>query len=116
MSDEYDALVRQNTWNLTPLPRDKNVISCKWVYRIKRHPDGSIARYKTYLVAKGYHQEEGVDFDGNLQPDCKEANSPHYHVFGCSIWMAPLSTRCKKCFPSWRTSIGGLYATTSRVC
>lgn len=62
MKEEFDALLKQNTWTLTPLPSHKKVIGCRWVYRIKRHPDGSIARYKARLVAKGYHPEEKVDY------------------------------------------------------
>lgn len=66
MNTEYDALVQQNTWLLTHLPQGKSVIDCKWVYRIKRNPDGSVARYKVCLVFKGYHQEEGIDYDENV--------------------------------------------------
>lgn len=63
MVDEYDALIKQGTWVLTPLPTNKSVIGCKWVYRVKRNPDGSIACHKARLVAKGYHQEEGIDYE-----------------------------------------------------
>jgi hypothetical protein len=41
----------------------KNVVGCKWVYKLKHHSDGSIARYKARLVAKGFHQQYGVDFE-----------------------------------------------------
>ena len=52
MDSEYNYLLKQNTWSLVPLPSDKNVVHCKWVYKIKRGSDGSIARYKARLVAK----------------------------------------------------------------
>lgn len=54
MVDEFNALLQHNTWCLTPLPPNKNIVGCKWVYRIKRNPDRSIARYKARIV-KGYH-------------------------------------------------------------
>lgn len=57
MSDEFTALIKQGTWELQPLPPGKTTIGCKWVYRIKRHPDESVARHKARLVAQGYHQE-----------------------------------------------------------
>ncbi|KAL6333900.1 hypothetical protein AAG906_039311 [Vitis piasezkii] len=62
MSKEYDALVRNGTWELVP-PKDiTNLVSCKWIFHIKRNSDGSINRYKARLVSKGFHQRPGVDY------------------------------------------------------
>ena len=60
MQDEIDALHRQFRWSLVPLPPGKQAIGCKWVFRIKSNPNGSVSRYKARLVAKGYHQEAGL--------------------------------------------------------
>lgn len=57
MDDEHQALMKNKTWHLVPPPpRGKNVIGCKWVYKIKRKSDGTIDRYKARLVAKGFKQ------------------------------------------------------------
>ncbi|WVZ64533.1 hypothetical protein U9M48_014034 [Paspalum notatum var. saurae] len=56
MDEEYNALMRNNTWHLVPNSKDKKFIDCKWVYKIKRKADGSIDRYKARLVAKGFKQ------------------------------------------------------------
>lgn len=72
MTEEYNVLVKQNTWTLTPLPSGKCAISCKWVYRIKHNSDGSVAHYKARLVAKGYHQEVGIDDEETFSPVVKK--------------------------------------------
>ena len=54
IDSKYNSLLKKNTWSLVPLPSGKNVVHCKWVYKIKRSSDGSIARYKARLVAKGF--------------------------------------------------------------
>jgi hypothetical protein len=71
MQAELDALARNNTWSLVPLPADHKPIGCKWVYKIKYNSDGSIERYKARLVAKGYTQVEGVDYLETFSPTAK---------------------------------------------
>jgi histone deacetylase 1/2 len=63
MDEEHRALLNNHTWHLVPPPRGKNVIGCKWVYKIKRRADGQIERYKARLVAKGYRQRYGLDYE-----------------------------------------------------
>ena len=50
MDKEIQALEHTHTWALTPLPPGKRPIGCKWVYRVKLNPDGTIERYKARLV------------------------------------------------------------------
>lgn len=44
----------------------QNIVGCKWVFCIKRHPDGSISKYKARLVAKGFHRRPGIDFQNTF--------------------------------------------------
>ena len=60
-----------STWSLVPSHPTQNVIGCKWIFRIKRNPDGSIAHYKARLVAKGFHQHPGIDFTDTFSPVVK---------------------------------------------
>src|ERR1044072_5904673 len=62
MQSEFSALLNNGTWSLVPLPSDSKPIGCKWVFRVKQNPDGSVNKYKARLVAKGFHQIEGFDY------------------------------------------------------
>jgi hypothetical protein len=62
MQVDFNALLQNHTWSLVPPMTIKNVVSCKWVFKLKRKADGSVERHKARLVAKGFHQEAGLDY------------------------------------------------------
>ena len=51
MAEELDALARTQTWDLVPLPSYTVLITCRWIDKVKTRSDGSIERYKAWLVA-----------------------------------------------------------------
>ena len=62
MYEEMEALQRNLTWELVSVPREIKTIGWRWVYTIKLNVYGGIDRYKAMLVAKGYAQKYGVDY------------------------------------------------------
>nr|GEX22551.1 ribonuclease H-like domain, reverse transcriptase, RNA-dependent DNA polymerase [Tanacetum cinerariifolium] len=65
---ELDPINKNNTWTLTTLPMNQKVIGLKWVFKTKRDAKGKIIKYNAQLVAKGYVQEQGIDFDEVFAP------------------------------------------------
>ena len=55
MQQEYNALLKNRTWDLVPLAPNRQAIGCKWVLRVKENVDGFINRFKARLVAKEFH-------------------------------------------------------------
>jgi histone deacetylase 1/2 len=73
METEFDALIRNGTWKLIP-PRSRvNIIDSKWVFKVKRHANGTIEWYKARLVAKGFKQHYGLDYEDSFSPVVKPA-------------------------------------------
>jgi hypothetical protein len=63
MDEELDKIEKNDTWELVPRPKDKNLIDTKWAYRNKFNEDGQVTRNTTILVCKGYAQVEGINFE-----------------------------------------------------
>ena len=68
MDEEIATIEKNKTWKLVNLPKDKEVIGLKWIYKTKFKEDGSIQKHKARLVAKGYSQQPGIDFNETFAP------------------------------------------------
>ena len=100
MNDELASLHSHATWEVTKLPPGVKPIPTKWVYAVKRAPDGSVARYKARLVAAGYRQRPGLDYTELYSPVAKSATmrvafafiAKHdYHMSTCDVKTAYLN-------------------------
>jgi hypothetical protein len=71
MEEEFSALMKNGTWHLVLASQASNIIDCKWVYKVKRKADGTIDRHKAHLVAKGFKQRYGIDYEDTFNPVVK---------------------------------------------
>ncbi|KAG8482655.1 hypothetical protein CXB51_024461 [Gossypium anomalum] len=68
MKEEMHAIKINSTWELVDVPEGKIVVGLKWVFRTKYNAGGNIQKHKAQLVAKGYSQQEGMDFEEKYSP------------------------------------------------
>ena len=71
MAAELDALERNHTWVLTPLPPGKKALTSKWVHKTKYKPDGTVERHKDRLVIRGFEQVKDKDYKHTFSPVAK---------------------------------------------
>ena len=79
MNEEYNSIMRNKNWDLVELPKYKVPIGSKWLFKSKLKADRS-DKFKATLVAKGYSQQEGIDFEDKY---AQVAKSKHYQVPSC---------------------------------
>ncbi|KAL2250110.1 UNVERIFIED_CONTAM: Retrovirus-related Pol polyprotein from transposon TNT 1-94 [Sesamum indicum] len=68
MNEEMKSLKDNHTWELVPKPRDCSLVDCKWIFKIKQE---NPLKYKVRLVAKGFTQKEGIDYNEIFSPVVK---------------------------------------------
>ncbi|XP_019167633.1 PREDICTED: uncharacterized protein LOC109163335 [Ipomoea nil] len=68
MQEELHKFERNHVWDLVPRPDRVNIIGTKWIFKNKTDEAGNIARNKARLVAQGYTQIEGIDYDETFAP------------------------------------------------
>ncbi|KAB1212300.1 Retrovirus-related Pol polyprotein from transposon TNT 1-94 [Morella rubra] len=71
MEAEFQALLQTRTWTLVPSHSAQNVLGCKWIFRTKFHADGSVEQRKVLFVTKGFHQQQGLDYQETFSPVVK---------------------------------------------
>ena len=67
-NSEYESLINNQTWELVPPPDGKNIVGSRWVFKVKHTADGTVERFKARLVAQGYSQSHGVDYQEIFSP------------------------------------------------
>ena len=68
MASEMQSLKENGVYELVEIPKGKKVVKSKWVFKVKTDSEGNVDKLKARVVAKGYSQVEGVDYDQTFSP------------------------------------------------
>jgi transposase InsO family protein len=68
MTEEHQSIMKNDVWEIVPRPKEKSVVTSKWVYKIKHAADGSMDKYKARFVARGLSQKKEEDYDETFAP------------------------------------------------
>ncbi|GJS90830.1 retrovirus-related pol polyprotein from transposon TNT 1-94 [Tanacetum coccineum] len=68
MQEEIHEFERLEVWELMPCPDNVFLIKLKWIYKVKTDESGGVLKNKARLVAQGFRQEEGINFEESFAP------------------------------------------------
>jgi hypothetical protein len=68
MIEEHQSTMKNDVWEIVPRPKEKSVVTSKWVYKIKHATYRSVDKYKARFVARGFSQKEGEDYEETFTP------------------------------------------------
>ena len=68
MTEEYQSIIKNDVWEIVPRPKSKDVVSSRWLFKIKHATNGSIEKYKARFVARGFSQKKGIDYEETFAP------------------------------------------------
>ena len=113
--EEMNALKRSGTWELVDLPKQKRIVSCKWVFTVKCKVDGSMELYKARLVAKGFTQTYGIDYQETYAHVAKINSIRILLYLAINFNWLLHQLDIKKYLPKWRSRGGSIYEPTTRI-
>ncbi|GKA87603.1 retrovirus-related pol polyprotein from transposon TNT 1-94 [Tanacetum coccineum] len=85
MQEELNQFVANDVWELVPQPRNMTIIGTKWVFRNKLDENGIVSRNKARLVAQGYNQQEGIDYDETYAPVARLESIRILLAYACAL-------------------------------
>nr|GEX94581.1 retrovirus-related Pol polyprotein from transposon TNT 1-94 [Tanacetum cinerariifolium] len=85
MQDELNQFIANDVWELVPHPKSTQIIGTKWVYRNKLDENGVVSRNKVRLVAQGYNQQEGIDYDETYAPVARLESIRFSLAYACAL-------------------------------
>ncbi|GJX51781.1 retrovirus-related pol polyprotein from transposon TNT 1-94 [Tanacetum coccineum] len=85
MQEELNQFISNDVWELVPNPKNMTIIGTKWVYRNKLDENGVVSRNKARLVAQGYNQQEGIDYDKTYAPVARLESIRILLAYACTL-------------------------------
>ncbi|GKA26939.1 copia protein [Tanacetum coccineum] len=85
MQEELNQFIANDVWELVPQPKNMTVIGTKWVFRNKLDENGIVSRNKARLVAQGYNQQEGIDYDETYAPVARLESIRILLAYACAL-------------------------------
>ncbi|GJT15831.1 retrovirus-related pol polyprotein from transposon TNT 1-94 [Tanacetum coccineum] len=85
MQEELNQFFANDVWELVPQPKNMTIIGTKWVYRDKLDENGVVSRNKARLVARGYNQQEGIDYDETYAPVARLKSNRILLAYACDL-------------------------------
>lgn len=71
MDEEYESIMKNDVWDFLPIPKNKSMVTSKWILKIKHGIDGSIEKYKVRFIARGFSKKEGEYYDDIIHHNIK---------------------------------------------
>jgi hypothetical protein len=110
---ELKAIRDNNTYSLTELPKGAKAVGLNWLFKAKRDVSGKIVKHKAMLVAKGYAQKQGVDYDEVFPPVMR------IEIVRIMLTLAAHGSTphgCRVSFFEWRSPGAGVCPSATRLC
>ncbi|GJZ90614.1 retrovirus-related pol polyprotein from transposon TNT 1-94 [Tanacetum coccineum] len=99
MQEELNQFIANDVWELVPQPKNMTIIGTKWVFRNKLDENGVVSRNKARLVAQGYNQQEGIDYDETYAPVARLESIRILLAYACALDFKLLQMDVKRCHP-----------------
>ncbi|GJW94935.1 copia protein [Tanacetum coccineum] len=99
MQEELNQFIANDIWELVPQPKNMTIIGTKWVFRNKLDENGIVSRNKARLVAQGYNQQEGIDYDETYAPVARLESIRTLLAYACTLDFKIIPNNVKSVLP-----------------
>ena len=101
MIEEYQSIIKNDFWDVIPIPNEKSIVCSKQIFMTKHSADGSIEKFKAKFFSQDFSQKERIDYEENFAP---VARYRVYHICPCNgshDEMEATSNGCENNFTKW---------------